>query len=309
MASCQPHPGGAHGLVAIPQGDPGRVRIQGPHGLQLVQRMQATRDRAPRPHQLPQSLRGRAVRPLMQQAGGRVPMPAVWVVHQLHESRRVGPLEVGDATHRRRGIPFNGLQPPDPATLAARVEVQMPLDPVRQRPRVFNGLAVHVDHPQAAVGCVDELDGPKPVVRRGQELRRLLVRRPFTHPFKAVGPGSDPLPMDEVGAAIGDERAARHVRRVGVAAVHRHARGTGEVARGPPAALDHPLDEPGHAPSRAQHPPRLVRRATKHRGGRAVGRDARAARGQGMPGLRHDAVVVEEHLLQVIGIRAQVLPA
>ena len=63
-----------------------------------------------------------------------------------------------------------------PAVLPAR-QVEVLLDRLGDRGRVLDRLAVHVQDQERAVGGVGEVDGPEPVVRRGQELDLLVGPR------------------------------------------------------------------------------------------------------------------------------------
>src|SRR5438876_961001 len=56
------------------------------------------------------------------------------------------------------------------AAVVAAGEIELSLDVVGDRPGMLDRLAIHVEHGQRAVGGVDEVDGPEPIVARADKL-------------------------------------------------------------------------------------------------------------------------------------------
>ena len=65
-----------------------------------------------------------------------------------------------------------------------------------------------------------------------------------------------------------------------LAAINRHARGARKITRGPSSALDRPRDLTGHAPFRANSPPRLLRAKPKNFRRRTFASDVHQTRRQ-----------------------------
>ncbi len=106
---------------------------------------------------------------LVEETGGGFAMPTVGMGEEFDPASDGSGGEVADALGGGNGIEVGGSEAPEPAAVIAGVEVQMTFETVGKRPRVFDGLAIHVEDPEATVGGVDELDGAKPVVGGGEE--------------------------------------------------------------------------------------------------------------------------------------------
>ena len=180
-------------------------------------------------------------------------MPAVRVIerlNQLEHSRLTKPGQLRLNKHSRH-------DPIDPAAFVAAVQVDVLLDAVRQRPRVFDHLAVHVGDVKRAVRADLHLDRPKPVVRRGEKLPVALVRRPLGTKSHTVRVKF--LPVNQVAPGIGDESIAAERVWPGVPVVNRHACCRREIPGRTAAAFHRPGHLFGDAPARTDDPPRLVR--------------------------------------------------
>src|SRR5438477_5247893 len=88
--------------------------------------------------------------------------------------------------------------------------------------------------------------------------------------------------MDQIAAAIRDERITMILRRESVAAIDGHSRGASEITRRTPTAFDHSGNCSSDAPPGPEHPPRLVRTDAINFRGRTIGGDARPRRRHGV---------------------------
>ena len=222
-------------------------------------------------------------------------MPGVRVIEQFYQrfARHVAEFR---QCARRLAILQNAVQPP---AIAATREVEVLLDFRWQTRGVLDRFAVHVDDVQAAIGAVRELHGAEPVVFRRQKLT-VFVDAICTI-LNALGERQF-LAMDEVAADIGHERQPFQVRRR-IAAINRHAGGTGEIPRCPPAAFDDPHRAALHAQSRPHDSPRFDRAGAKHFRLRAIAGNARS-RGRGdCERVACEVAIFVHHLLHVIAVR------
>ena len=168
----------------------------------------------------------------------------------------------------------------------------------RQRQGVFDYLAVHIQHPEAAVRSVGELDGPEPDVGRSQKLALLV------HP---VGPKAHPLrlkhlAMHDVGAHIAHERLAAVARVPGVTAVDGDSRGRSEVSGRAASAFHGTGHQSGAAQLGAHHAPRFHGTDAEHFGLGAVGGDARPGRRGGQVGVSGRVAQLVENHLDVVAV-------
>ncbi len=107
---------------------------------------------------------------LVEKSGDGFAMPTVGMGEEFDPASDGSGGKVADALGGGNGIEVGGSESPESAAVIAGVKVQMPFEAVGKRPRVFDGLAVHVEDPEATIGGVDELDGAEPVVGGGEEL-------------------------------------------------------------------------------------------------------------------------------------------
>ena len=157
-----------------------------------------------------------------------------------------------------------------PAVLPAR-QVEVLLDRLGDRGRVFDRLAIHVQDQERPVGGVGEVDGPEPVVRRGQEFDLLIG--PRREELRAVL--REGLAMDEVAPHVADEGVAAVLGGVGGPPIDRHAGGGGEEAGGDQLGRREPLGIRGIGRTLAgpDDPPGLGRADPVDRRGGPFGRD------------------------------------
>src|SRR5688500_7248445 len=153
-------------------------------------------------------------------------MPAVGMGKSLHEP---GHAQVGETRYAASGSESGGRQSPDPPAVIAAVEIEELLDLRRDRPRVFDRLAVHVADIKRAVRSVGEIDGAEPVVAGGEKLALLFVGRSLGHALHAARHDLDPLVMDEVPTGVADKGVSHVLLAEGVAFVDRDAGRAGEV--------------------------------------------------------------------------------
>ena len=159
-------------------------------------------------------------------------------------------------SHGRGLLEAVGHQPVDAPAIIARVEVEVALDGLGDRPRVLDDLAIHVEDVKRPIGGVGELDGPEPCVLRRDEFHARLVRR--TRRDRLDPRHVDLFVVNEVSSGIADERVADELRGEGVAPVDRPPRRTGEIAGRAAASFHHARHLAGDAPMGADDAPRLL---------------------------------------------------
>ena len=145
---------------------------------------------------------------------------------------------------------------------------------------MFDGFAVHIRHVKAAIRCVGELHGAKPVIARGNELALALIRRPFADRLHAGIPHL--FAMDQITAGIGNERVAAEPFAQRVTAINRHAGRRREISGHPAAAFHRPAHLAGNAPARAHDAPGFIGAQPKHLRRRAIGRNTHSLARQGI---------------------------
>ncbi len=241
---------------------------------------------------------------LVEESGDGFAMPTVGMGEEFDPASDGSGGEVADALGGGGWVEVGGGEAPEASAVITGVEVKMTFEAVGKGPGVFDGLAIHVEDPEAAIGGVDELDGAEPVVGGGKELGVRFGGIAFADPLEAVGPGPEFLPMDEIGSAIGDEGIAGDIGWIGIAAMDGGAGGAGEVAGGTATAFDWTFDEASDAPTGAQDAPGFVGGTTEDGGGGAIGGDAHPGGGEGIEGIVGKIGIVVDDLLEVIGIGA-----
>ena len=275
-----------------------RIREKGAQAIQRVQRMPSPHGGAGAPEQLDEMGNRGGILSFEEQPCGRLAVPTV--------RTRQGTHEADDILGSRHGPPRRtesvGGNPPDPAPIVPAVQVDVLLDGFGDRPRVFDDLAVHVDHVKATVGSVLEMDRTKPRVGGREEFHALFIGRSPAGEQDAIG--NEHLAMDEVASGIADEGIVRELRAVGVAAVDRGPRRAGEVSGDPSPALDHARHHATDAPPGADDAPGFIRAQAEHFGGGAIRRDAGPRVREGEGGIGPGLVGLEGDQLQVIAVAA-----
>ena len=176
------------------------------------------------PQEFSQRLDGRAVHSLEEQSMGRVAPPSVGTFQFPHEFGGRGIAQPG----RWWWLESPRREPVDSPPVASAFQVDQRLDVVGDRPGMLDRLAVHVQHVQRAVGRIDVVDRAEPVIGRSDEVRALVG--PPGNEGDSVG--GERLPMHEVAGHFAHKHVAAKLVRIGVAPVHRHAAGRGEIAVG-----------------------------------------------------------------------------
>ena len=206
-------------------------------------------------------------------------MPAVGVGERLDELGRRGLGQVDRGT--TDPILIVRDQTIDAAAVVAVVQVEVLLDLVRNGPRVFDHLAIHIADVEAAVGGVGEIDHADPGVAARGEFEATFVGRAFSGEADAVGGGGDHLAVDELTARVAREAVVLEGRPIGIAAIDRGSRRTSEVTADPAAAFDGSRDRAGDTPSRADDAPGFIGTDAEDFGGAAVLGDTLTRGGQG----------------------------
>src|SRR5688500_10652293 len=129
---------------------------------------------------------------------------------------------------------------------------------------MLDHFAIHIRDVEGAVGRVCETDGTKPIVARGEKLRRLLVRCALGFERNTVG--QEFLAMHQVAAHVGDESIAQEIGTESGSAINRDAARAGEISGCAPAAFHRTRDKSSYAPFGSQHSPWFIRADAKHGG-------------------------------------------
>ena len=183
------------------------------------------------------------------------------MLQQSHQLRRGGFAE----PWRLAGLKFLRHDPVNPSLVDAALDADVLEDLRRQERGPFNQLPVHVDDVKCAIGTVGKLDGPKPIVFRGQKLNILV--------------GADGGELDALWLQAGakhkvvghftDENIAAVPGRPSVAAVDRDPRRAGEETGRLPAFIP-ALHDPLAPQPRSQYSPGLVLADTEQLGVLAI---------------------------------------
>src|SRR5215217_7368071 len=101
----------------------------------------------------------------MEQTRGSVPMPPVRMREQRDTLLAPNPAEL----RKRAWLVAIRHDSPNAAAVVACVQVEIRFQRLRQRPGMFDRLAVHVAKPETAIRRIRECDGTEPVVPAGEE--------------------------------------------------------------------------------------------------------------------------------------------
>ena len=108
--------------------------------------------------------------------------------------------------------------------------------------------------------------------------------------------------MDELAARVAREAVVLESRPIGIAAIDRGTRRTGEVTAHATAAFHCSRDRTRHAPTRAHDTPRFIGADAKDFGRAAVFGDADPRGGQGKERIPGEAGAIVDPVLEVVGI-------
>ena len=251
-------------------------------------------------HELRQQWRRRLVLAFIEQPLRGVAVPAVRVLERRHELGRRRLPERHGTSPLPHGI--GGRDAVDAAAIVAVVQIEVPLDLVRNAPRVLDHLAVHVEDVERAVGGVREIHHANPgVVARGK-LHALLIVGPATDQARTIGINF--LPVHELPAGVARKRVVHEVLAVRVTAINGRAARTRKITADPSAAFNGAFDHAADAPAGANDPPRFVRTKTKHFRRSTIGRDALPRRRQAEKRVPPRILIVVDPELEVIGVGA-----
>lgn len=139
------------------------------------------------------------------------PMPGVRMREKFDE------LIDGSGVEARSGTPLEirGSEAVDAALVATAFEIQQSFEVVWDRPRVFDGFAIHIEDVERSIGGMDEIDGAEPVVGGGEKFLA------FVDAMRGEGDacGVHGFTVDEVAGDFADEELTAIGIGIGVAPV------------------------------------------------------------------------------------------
>ena len=195
---------------------------------------------------------------------------------------------------------------PVPSTRDQRTDVQL-LKVTWDGRVIFDNVPVHIDDVQRTVGAVHQVDGPKPLLSAGQELRLLIVLRTPCQVADTVR--FQQATVDHILGVVDTEVITAERRGESVGAVDHLATGRGKVAVGSRFRLAVESD-----PSRvsgACPPPGIRLAGGIHAGWMSVGRDVSGQIGRGEVWIASQVPVCDGndvHRMLLIGAKEAISP-